>query len=115
MISKNNKQKIIQQLLSAKQKAYNAEFALLISGNTQEANKIKDKGKILSRQIDNLISEAMSDWNGSTEALIKDVKSTNAKIQKSIAGIKKGVETAKQVVKVVGYIDDLIEVVSTIL
>ena len=113
-VSMTKKQEIIQQLLAAKTKAYQAEVKLLLKRKPEEANEVKTHGKELSRKIDRLISQTMSDWVLDAEIIIKDVKSTNKKIQRSINDIQNDVNVAKNVVKIVGFIDEIVEIVGAI-
>ena len=113
-ISKTKKQEIIQQLLASKTKAYQAEVKLLLKQKPNEAAEIKSHGKELSRRIDNLIAETMSDWIGNANKLISDVKLINKKVQRSINDINNNVNVAGNVVKLVGFIDDVVEVVDGI-
>lgn len=113
-VSMTEKQVIIQQLLAAKTRAYQAEVKLLLKRKPEEANEVKTHGKELSRKIDRLIAQTMSDWVVDAEIIIKDVKSTNKKIQRSINDIQNDVTVAKNVVKIVGFIDDIVEIVGAI-
>jgi hypothetical protein len=113
-ISMTKKQEIIQQLLASKTKAYQAEVKLLLKRKPEEADKIKDHGKELSRKIDDLISQTMSDWIGNGDTIINDVKSINSKIQRSIRGVQNDVNVANNIVKMVGFIDEVVEIVDGI-
>ena len=113
-ISMTEKQEIIQQLLAAKTKVYRAEVKLLLKHKPEEANEVKTHGKELSRKIDRLIAQTLSDWVVDAELIIKDVKSTNKKIQRSINDIQNDVNVAKNVVKIVGFIDEIVEIVGAI-
>lgn len=113
-ISMTKKQEIIQQLLASKTKAYQAEVKLLLKRKPDEANEIKDHGKELSRKIDNLIAETMSDWIGNADKLIGDVKLINRKVQRSINDLNNNVNVAGNVVKLVGFIDETVEIVEGI-
>ncbi len=113
-VSMTEKQEIIQQLLAAKTKAYQAEVKLLLKRKPEEANEVKTHGKDLSRKIDRLIAQTMSDWVSDAEIIIKEVKSTNKKVQRSINDIQNDVNVAKNVVKIVGFIDEIVEIVSAI-
>lgn len=113
-ISMTKKQEIIQQLLASKTKAYQAEVKLLLKQKPEEANEVKNHGKELSRRIDNLIAEAMSDWIGNADKIIRDVKLINKKVQRSINDINNNVNLTGSVVKLVGFIDDVVEIVDGI-
>ncbi len=109
-ISMTKKQEIIQQLLASKTKSYQAEVKLLLKRKPTEANEIKKHGKELSRKIDNLIAETMTDWTGNADKIISDVKLINKKVQRSINDINNSVNVAGNVVKLVGFIDDVVEI-----
>ncbi|VVN72735.1 hypothetical protein PS718_00525 [Pseudomonas fluorescens] len=108
------KQEIIQQLLTSKTKSYQAEVKLLLKLKPDEANVVKNHGKELSRKIDNLIEKTMSEWIGSADEIITDVKLINKKMQSIINDINKDVNVAENVVKLVGFIDDVVEIVNAI-
>ena len=108
------KQKIIQQLLAGKTKAYLAEVKLLLKNKPEQANEVKNYGKELSRKIDHLIAQTMSDWVGDAEIIIKDIKSINKKVQRSINNIQNDINVAKNVVKIIGFIDEIMEIVDAI-
>lgn len=110
-ISMTKKQEIIQQLLASKTKAYQVEVKLLLKQKPNEANDVKNHGKELSRRIDALIADTMSDWIGNADKLISDVKLTNKKVQRSINDINKDVNVAENVVKLIGFIDEIAEIV----
>ena len=113
-VSMTKKQEIIQQLLAAKTKAYKAEVKLLLKNKPEESKDIKTHGKELSRKIDLLIAQSMAEWEVDAEILIKDVKSTNQKLQRSINDIQNDVKVAENVVKIIGFIDKVVDITSAI-
>ena len=110
----NEKQLLVQSLLAAKTKSYTAEFELLLMGKTHEANQVQEAGKVLSRIIDSLIAQTIGDWLGNANELNKKVKLSNTNIQRTISEIKRDVDTANNVVKLVGFIDDVASVVGSL-
>ena len=108
MISKNSKEEIIQGLLVTKQKAHALEVRLLLKGKQKDGKKVARKSKALSRKIDILLGQVMDEWQGQGNKIIKDIKSANADLQRSIAEIKRNVKTAQNIVKAIGLIDDAI-------
>ncbi len=109
-ISMTKKQEVIQQLLAAKTKAYQAEVKLLLKRKPTEADEIKRHGKELSRKIDNLIAQTMAEWTGNAQKIIGDVRQINKKVQRSINDINNNVNVANNVVKLVGFIDDVVDI-----
>jgi hypothetical protein len=114
-VSMTKKQEIIQTLLAAKTKAYQAEVKLLLKRKSTEAKAVQTHGKQLSRVIDQLIGQTMGDWVVDAEIIIKEVKSTNRKIQRTINDIQNDLNVAKNVVKIVGFIDEIVTIVGAIL
>ena len=110
-ISKTAKQDLIQQLLATKTKSYQTEIKLLLKRKPDEAEEVKEHGKALSRKIDELIAQSISDWLGNSNTLIKNVKTINTKLQRSIRDIENDIKIAQNVVKIVGYIDEVTEIV----
>ena len=113
-VSMTEKQEIIQQLLASKTKSYQAEVKLLLKRMPEEANEVKTHGKELSRKIDRLIAQTMSEWMADSAIVINNVKSANIKIQRSINDIRNDVNIAKNVVKIVGLIDDIVKIAAAI-
>lgn len=109
-VSMTEKQELIQQLLVSKSKAYDAEFKLLLQGKPDEADEVKIHGKALSRRIDNLIAAAMSEWTGDAVQIVDHVRNTNRKIQRSIRGIQDSVSFSRNIIKLVGLIDDIVDI-----
>lgn len=110
----NEKQILIQSLLAAKTKSYTAEFELLLKGNTDKAEQVRIAGKVLTRQIDSLIAQTMVDWVGDASELNQKVKSINTKIQRSISEIKSDVNTVNNVIKLVGFIDEVVNIAASL-
>ncbi|UVL22763.1 hypothetical protein [Pseudomonas donghuensis] len=114
-ITMTEKQATIQQLLAAKTKSYVAELTLRMKDYPDEADEVQEHGKELSRQIDRLIGEAMSDWMGDADAIISYVKLTNQRMQRSINEINNDIKITENAVKLIGFIDDLVKVAIAII
>lgn len=110
-ISMTGKQEVIQQLLVTKTKSYQTEIKLLLKLKPDEAEEVKTHGKELSRKIDALIADSMSEWLGDSEVIVEDVRSINRKFQRSIHEIQNDVDITKNVVNIVGFIDEVVDIV----
>jgi hypothetical protein len=107
-MTEENKQEVITRLLIGKQKAHKLETSLRFKGKGEEADKVAQKASELSNQIDTLLAQVLEDWLGQTDAIIQEVKTANTALQQSIRKIQQGVKTAENLVKALGFLDDLI-------
>ena len=112
---KEDKELIVDNLLITKRKGHNLEIDLMFKGMEGEVKKVKTKTNKLSKKVDSLLSALMKDWIGSANSTIESIKKTNQNLQKTIRDIKKDVETAKNIVKALGYLDDAIMIAANLL
>ena len=80
-----------------------------------DAEKVKTKTNKLSKKVDSLLSALMQDWIGLAKLTIESIKKTNENLQKTIRDINKDVEVAKNIVKAIGYLDDVIMIAANLL
>lgn len=112
---KEDKESIVDNLLITKRKGHNLEIDLMFKGMEAEAKKIKTETDKLSKQVDNLLAQLMTDWIGSAKTTIESTRKTNQNLQKAIRDIKKDVEVAKNIAKAVGYLDEAIKIAVNLL
>ena len=108
------KRQLIHQLLVAKSQAYDAESYLLLKQMPYEANVVKNHGKELSRRVDSLIAEIMSDWIENSDRIIIHVYSINKELERCITDIEYDVNVAENIVKLVGFIDEIVKIINMI-
>ncbi len=113
--NKEDKASIVDNLIITKRKGHALEIDLMFKGKDEDAKKVKKKTEELSKKIDLLLAALMKEWIGSAEPLIQKIKKTNAGLQKAIRDIKKDVETAKNVVKALGYLDEAVKIATDLL
>jgi ubiquinone biosynthesis protein UbiJ len=113
-MTEENKQEVIQRLLIGKQKAHILETSLRFKGEGDEADKVAQKASELSNQIDTLLAQVLDDWLGQTDAIIQGIKKSNTSLQQSIRKIQQGVKTTENLVKAIGFLDDLIAIATQI-
>ena len=107
-ISKSKKQEIVQRLLVTKQRAHNLEIILRFAGNSEEADAVKETTSALTVQIDTLLSQLINEWLASSVGVVEDIRDGNAKLQRAINKVSRGVDTAQNVVKAIGFIDEAV-------
>lgn len=98
----------ITELNSVHGKLTNAELRLKLARKNEEARQLGDKAEELRKQIDKLRGEAADKWVQQAQALAADVRKHNAQVEGYIQDIQKSIETAQNVVKLIGAVDDVI-------
>lgn len=111
-VAAKTKEEIIDRLLVTKQKSNRLEMTLRFKGQVNEANEVQKKTKKLNKQIDILLGQLIDEWLADSRGVIKDLVQGNANLQRSLAKIKRGVQTAQNLVKALGFIDDAIVIAS---
>jgi conjugal transfer/entry exclusion protein len=115
MPTSTEKQQIIQKLSQVKQGLIKAETRLRLQNNKDEANKVAAKSKALQKEIDNLLKRVIDEWLGEARKVLGDITKANDSLKTAIDNIQKKVEIAKNVVKVIGLVDDVIGFAKTAL
>lgn len=104
------KEKFVQSLVGVNRQGQIAEINLRFQGKTDEAEKVWQKSARLSTEIDILIGQMMDEWLGNAESAIKGLAKINAKLEGAVAEIKKQINVAQNVVKVIGLLDDALAI-----
>lgn len=73
-------------------------------------DKIWESTARLSTEIDILIGRIMEEWLGTADRAISDLSTASAKIADAVAGIKKQLQIAQNVVKVIGFLDEAVAI-----
>ena len=107
-VTKTTKLEFVQRLLSTKQKASTLEMTLRFKGKKDEADQVKNSNAKLQSQIDILLGKIIDDWLAQGTQITDEIKGLNTKLQRSIASIQNNVNTAQNIVKAVGLIDDAV-------
>ena len=76
----------------------------------EEAEKLEKRMKRLKLEIDSLLRELYKDWIGSANELKDKIDKSNMEIDKHIQEIKRDIEIAQNVVKVLGFLDNAIKI-----
>jgi len=111
----NEKDNVINQLMDQSDKNKKLERDLRIEGKYEEADRIWAADQVLSVEIDILLGHRMDDWKKSANEVKPKIEAATKKFEVAAADIKKGIDLAKNVIKVLGYIDDLIGIAKSLL
>ena len=111
-IAEETKLEIVQRLLVAKQRGNSLEITLKFKGDAEKANEVAVSTAELSKQIDILLAQIIEEWLAEGAEIVGEITQVNARLQRSITEITKGVQTAQNVVKAIGLIDDAIAIAS---
>ena len=115
MPTSTEKQQIIQKLSQVKQGLIKLETRLRLRNNKDEANRVATKSKALQKEIDKLLKHVIDEWLGAAREVLGDIKKANDSLQTAIGDIQRKVEVARNVVKVIGLVDDVIGFAKTAL
>ena len=114
-VSKRDKARIIDSLLDTNRKAHRLEITLLFAGENEAAEKVRAESEHLSAQIDELLAQVMRTWTGNGATIVEEQRKNNAALQRSITQISKSLEKAEKVANAIGYIDDAVKRVTSLL
>jgi hypothetical protein len=104
------KEKVIESLMGEHRQGQIAEINLRLQGKPDEAEKVWQSNSRLSAEIDILIGQLMDEWLGNAERAIKGLAKISARLEAAVAEIKKQINVAKNVVKIIGLLDDAVAI-----
>jgi hypothetical protein len=104
------KEKVIESLMAARRQGQITEINLRFQGKTDEAEKVWQDNARLSAEIDILIGQMMDEWLGNAERAIKGLAKVNSKLEAAVAEIKKQINVAQNVVKIIGLLDEAVAI-----
>jgi hypothetical protein len=104
------KEKVVESLMAAHRQGQLTEVSLRFQGKPDEADKVWQDNTRLSAEIDILIGRMMDEWLGDAESAIKGLAKANTKLEAAVDEIKKQINVAQNVVKIIGLLDDAIAI-----
>jgi hypothetical protein len=104
------KEKVMESLMAAQRQGQITEIKLRLQGKPDEAEKVWQENSRLSAEIDILIGQMMDEWLGNAERAIKGLAKVNTKLEAAVAEIKKQMNVAQNVVKIIGLLDDAVAI-----
>ncbi len=104
------KEKFLESLRAAHRQGQLTEVSLRLQGKPDEADKIKPGNTRLSTEIDTLIGQMMDEWLGDADRTMKELTAANAKLEATVAEIKKQINVAQNVVKMLGLLDEAVAI-----
>ena len=106
----SQKEKVIESLMAEHRQGQISEINLRLQGKPDEADKVWQENTRLAAEIDILIGQMMDEWLGNAERTIKGLAKINTKLEAAVAEIKKQMNVAQNVVKIIGLIDDAVAI-----
>jgi hypothetical protein len=104
------KEKVIESLMAEHRQGQLTEVSLRLQGKPDEADKVWQENTRLAAEIDILIGQMMDEWLGNAERAIKGLAKINTKLEAAVAEIKKQMNVAQNVVKIIGLLDDAVAI-----
>jgi predicted transcriptional regulator len=105
-----DKEKVLESLMAAHRQGQITEINLRLQEKPDEAEKVWQENSRLSAEIDILIGQMMDEWLGDAERAIKGLAKINTKLEAAVAEIKKQINVAQNVVKIIGLLDDAVAI-----
>lgn len=112
--SKTNR-RILSAMLAIKSRAIDLEFDLRVEGKNQLAKKLGKAIDKLDGVIQTLRGRVLDDWSAKVHDLRKELASMNAEVQEAIDDIEDKIDTARNVVKLVGKVDEVVDLLGPLL
>jgi hypothetical protein len=78
-------------------------------GLSDEANKLDPHKAFLKERTEGLLHDLYHSWTGNAKALQDTTEDQNKRLGKCIADIQKNIDTAGNIIKAIGYIDDVVK------
>ena len=105
----NPNRRVLRVLLGMKSRIIDAEVKLLAEGKTDDAEELENCIDRLDDLIRKLRKNILNDWLSKVDNLRTNIGQINSEVEEAVENIKDDIETAKSVVKLVGYVDDAVE------
>jgi len=105
-----DKEKVLESLMAARRQGQLAELSLRLQDKTEQAETVWESTARLSTEIDIMLGKIMEEWRGRADPILKGLTAATAKLETAVSGIKKSVQTAQNVIKVVGLLDDAVAI-----
>ncbi len=102
------KKLLLDELCSTYQATSHARMLCVEKGLKAEAKELKKNQRLLDVEIDELLVEMYSNWIGEANKIIIKMKKTNNDINTCINEIKSNIDVANNIVKFIGYLDQVI-------
>lgn len=111
----NTNRRILRILLDIKNRVIDAEVKLLVNGKNDDAKKLAEGIDNLDKIIRQLRGKILDDWLTKVDDFRTKLGIMNAEVQEAIDDIKDDIETAKRVVKLIGYVDKVVELAGKVM
>lgn len=111
----DDKNDLLDKLSVCLNRAFRAKLTCEAQGRNEDAAKFDKRISRLQLEIDLLIEDLLKDWTGSASKLKDSLDAANAGLRNAIADIEQSVKTAQNIVKAIGYIDDVLAIAADLI
>jgi hypothetical protein len=109
------KLKVYRQLLASMSKGVQLAALLSEEGREDEAEEVARGNQKLAREVAKLRRSLTADWQGSARKVLKGIRAENAKLQRRIRKVERSLDTAQDIAKAVGYLDEVVGIARKVL
>ncbi len=110
----NANRRCLRVLLGMKSRVIDAEVKLLSDGKINDAEKLGECIDKLDGVIRKLRKEILNNWLSKVDGFRANMGKINNEVEEAVDDIKDDVETSKKVVKLIGYVDDAVELAAKV-
>ncbi|WON74454.1 hypothetical protein [Nitrosospira sp. Is2] len=110
-----DKERTLESLIAAHRQGQLAEISLRCQNRPLEADKVWERNVRLSIEIDILVGHMIDEWLGAADLTTTALVDANAKLVDVVKDIKKKIEIASNVVKVMECLDEAIAIAKKVL
>ena len=112
--SQDDKLELTQKLMVTRQEAGNLEMELRFSGKHAEADQARQRARDLQTQIDRLLGAVIDEWTEAASVNASEIDQANADVETTIAAVRQRTETAQDITRAIGLIDDVVAMAARI-
>jgi hypothetical protein len=111
----SEKQQIIAMLTAQLQQSQDLEAELVSAHKYTEADKLREANTELAEKIDTLNGHALDQWGSDAQTVTAGLQTAKAAFDKATAEIERDIEIAANIIKVIGYMTEIMKIVLPIL
>jgi hypothetical protein len=102
------KLKIYRKMLASLSKSVQLAALLREQGRPEEAERVARKSQQLAQETAKLRKGITAQWRGRAEEWLDEIRAENSKLQRRIRKVEQSLDTARDIVRALGYVDEII-------
>ena len=99
---------LIDELIATRRDAQRLLISLRFQGRDKEADKVEEKTRELTEQIDALLTGAIVSWEGQAERLTERLAHINRALASDVARIRKRAANEQSIANALGHLEEAV-------